>query len=173
MLLVEVQAVEYAAVRPHEAHFNRVGVDQVELAPHHDTAARLLGFLYREITIFKRKHVRVLLHHPIRKRLLRFWNLHWEDFLFVLVVSFRLIISEHKNIATCRVPMHITIEINVTTVQCAPHHLLGVKVHWVVSLVLRGPLSIQVGAHQATTIVANYYAVRVLHRYNFEYKAVS
>lgn len=83
-LHVEVLAGIDAAIGPHKTDLERVGVDQVEFAPHDLAPARLLAFLNCEAAPLKTKHVLLLLEQ------------HWEYFFFVPVLHFRLIISEHE-----------------------------------------------------------------------------
>jgi hypothetical protein len=74
-------------------------------------------------------------------------DLHWENFLFVSVLRFRLVVSEHKHVSTDRMSMHITIEKYISGLKCPLHHELCVVVYWVKLARTSNPLSVKICAH--------------------------
>ena len=99
-------------------------------------------------------------------------NLHWEYFLFVALVRLDLIVTEHEDVAACRMTVEVTEEENVTGFECAFHHLLRVVVYWVEFARGSYPLSVEILAHKRASVVANDDAIWVEHRHNLKDKGV-
>ena len=100
-------------------------------------------------------------------------SLLWKDFFFIALGHFRLIVAEHEHIPAGRMPVEITVEEDVTTLQCPFHHHLDMVVYGVELARRSNPLSVQILAHERASIVTNYDAVRVQHRHYLEYEGVS
>ena len=99
-------------------------------------------------------------------------NLHWEDFLFVTLVWLDLIVTEHEDVAACRMTMEVTEEENVTGFECAFHHQLRVVVYRVEFARRANPLPVEILAHKRASVVANDDAIRVEHRNNLKDKGI-
>ena len=99
-------------------------------------------------------------------------NLHWEYFLFVALVWLDLIVTEHEDVAACRMTVEVTEEENVTGFECAFHHQLRVVVYRVEFARGADPLSVEILAHKRASVVANDDAIRVEHRNKLKDKGI-
>ena len=99
--------------------------------------------------------------------------LHGEDFFFISLLRFCLIISEHKDVASCRVPMKVAEEENISTLKSALHHELRMVIDGVELARGTDPLPVEVLAHESTAVVSNNDSVWIQHWHNFVHKSVS
>lgn len=130
MRRVEVQTGIHPFVRSQERCLKRKAIDKLEFFPHNDTSRGFFTLLYCKRTVFKAKHIDVLI-----KKL-------WEDLLFVSFLRLSLIVAEHKDIATSGMTMKIAKEEDVATLQCSLHHEFGVIVDWIELARCTNPLPI-------------------------------
>ena len=83
------------------------------------------------------------------------------------------IAAVHEDVFLPRVPMKITIQINLATFQCLPYHLFNSVAFWEKFRTWIYVLTIEVVARKTTTIVSYNDSIRVEHRYHFEYITIT
>ena len=96
-----------------------------------------------------------------------------ENFFLVALVSVPLVVSKHKEVLARGVAVQVAVKQDVSRLQSAFHHQLGVVVNWVVLLGSGSPLPIQILAHKAAPIIAYNHSVRVLHGDDFKDELVA
>lgn len=100
-------------------------------------------------------------------------RLHWENLLLVPFLWLSLVIAKHENVTTGRMPVKVTIKEYITAFQRTLHHELRVVVDWVEFWRWADPLSIEVVAHERTSVVTDNNAVRIQHWHNLEDKSAA
>ena len=69
--------------------------------------------------------------------------------------------------------MEIAVQLNLATLEGLPHNLFDGVALWEKLGGWRHVLPIQIMARKTTAVVADYDAIRVKHRYNFEHKPLT
>lgn len=67
-------------------------------------------------------------------------------------------------------PVHVAVQIDIPRLKRFLHHNFSVEIHWILLLRTRGPLPIQISAHQRAPVVTNNNPIWVLHRHNFKHE---
>jgi len=90
-----------------------------------------------------------------------------------LVGQLLIVISVHKNVLAATVAMQVQVKHDFSFFLESPYQTFCCKILRVELFVCAFPSTIEILPDQAAAIVSIYHSVRVLHRHNFENKAVS
>ena len=109
---VEMAVVVAASGRSTEGGLYGVRVDDVELLPHHHSAARLLGLLGHKVAVIEVEVLTVLAVHPTANQFKS--HLHWEYTLLEPIGRPRLTVAVHEDVPTGGVAVHVGKEEDVS-----------------------------------------------------------
>lgn len=96
----------------------------------------------------------------------------WE-YSFFQTVSSLVRAAVHEKVFASRMAMYITIEEDVSTLECLAHHHFSGAVFGTLLHAWRDPLTIEIEATQRRPIISNQDAIRVEHGDDLKYKVVT